>query len=128
MIMSLVTAVYLLGVLENVYLFMVVPITFIGVVLIQWGIRHEDASTREDEKIVRDQSTNLLKSSKKWTILSLLLFTLLPSKDTGEKMLAVYVGTEIADMKEVKQLGGKTYEVINKVMDDFLGEPIEEIK
>lgn len=55
---------------------------------------------------------------------ALLLFflSLIPSSSTAYKMLAVYGATELAQLEEVQEISGKSLEVINKVMDDYLAE------
>ena len=45
---------------------------------------------------------------------------LMPSKDTAYKMLAAYGVAEIADNERVKNLGGKSLEVLEQAMDDYL--------
>ena len=49
------------------------------------------------------------------------VLSFLPSTDTAYKMVAVYGATELVQMEEVQEIGGKSLEVINKVMDDYLG-------
>lgn len=47
---------------------------------------------------------------------------LMPSKDTAYKMLAAYGVTEIAQNEEVQKIGGKSLAVLEKAMDEYLGE------
>lgn len=68
---------------------------------------------------------------KKWTsktaytVYAVILFAwginaLIPSKDTAYKMLAAYGVTEIATNERVQELGGKSLEVLEKAMNDYL--------
>ncbi len=47
---------------------------------------------------------------------------LMPSKDTAYKMLAAYGVTEIAQSEEAKRLAGKSLEVLERAMDEYLAE------
>lgn len=51
---------------------------------------------------------------------------IIPDKDTAYKMLAAYGVTEIASNDKVQQLGGKSLEVLEKVMDSYLKESEEQ--
>lgn len=51
-----------------------------------------------------------------------LALSFLPSKDTAYKMLAAYGVQELADMEETKEVGGKAYKAINKILDEYLEE------
>lgn len=53
---------------------------------------------------------------------SLALVSFVPSKDTAYKMLAAYGAQELAEMEEAKEVGGKAYEALNKILDDYLDE------
>ena len=55
--------------------------------------------------------------------LALILYAwLIPSKDTAYKMLAAYGVTEIATNDKVKELGGKSLQVLEKAMDEYIKE------
>lgn len=47
---------------------------------------------------------------------------LIPSKDTAYKMLAAYGVESIVTNDKVQELGGKSLDVLNKAMDDYLKE------
>ena len=47
---------------------------------------------------------------------------IMPSKDTAYKMLAAYGVTEIAQNEEVQRLSGKSLQVLEKAMDEYLNE------
>lgn len=49
-----------------------------------------------------------------------------PTKDTAYKLLAVYAGIEVIKSPQIQEIGGKSVDVLNKVLDDFLQEPIKE--
>lgn len=63
---------------------------------------------------------------KKWPfIIALLCFiiaSLLPSSNTSYKMLATYGVETILAENKVQEMGGKSLEVINKVLDEYLKE------
>lgn len=59
-----------------------------------------------------------------WTALgSLVLFLLLPNKDTMHTMLGVYAGQALVQMEEAQEVGSKAYQALNKVLDSYLEEP-----
>lgn len=76
------------------------------------------------------QAEKTLPTFKKLKVFHILIASLLlilfskaiPSKDTGYKMLAAYGATELVQSEEARELGGKSLEVLNKVMDDYLKE------
>lgn len=49
---------------------------------------------------------------------------ILPSEKTAYKMLAAYAGTELIQMEQTKEIGGKAYKALNKVLDDYLLEEV----
>ena len=59
---------------------------------------------------------------KTFVILMIFLSVILPSKDTAYKMLAAYGIESLVTNPEVQKLGGKSLDVINKAMDDYLKE------
>lgn len=54
------------------------------------------------------------------TVLVALVSIIIPSKDTAYTMLAAYAGSEIVQTEEMKEIGGKSFEVLNKFLDDYL--------
>jgi|TARA_R110000796_G_scaffold66105_2_gene152331 hypothetical protein len=54
-----------------------------------------------------------------WMILFLYAW-IVPSKDTAYKMLAAYGVTELAQNEQAQKLGGKSLEVLNAAMDNYL--------
>lgn len=59
---------------------------------------------------------------KTFVILMIALSVIIPSKDTAYKMLAAYGVESLVSNPEVQKLGGKSLDVINKAMDDYLKE------
>ena len=59
---------------------------------------------------------------KTFIVLSLVFVWLLPTKDTAYKMLAAYGVQSIVTNPEVQKLGGKSLDVLNKAMDEYLQE------
>lgn len=58
----------------------------------------------------------------KKVIFTIFTLSLLPSKDTAYKMMAVYAGTEVMQSEQATEIGNKSLKVINKVMDEYLAE------
>lgn len=56
------------------------------------------------------------------SIVLILLATLIPNKETIYTMVAAYTVQDIATSPKVQELGGKSLEVIEKVMDNYLKE------
>ena len=54
-----------------------------------------------------------------WMIVFLYAW-IVPSKDTAYKMLAAYGVTELAQNEQAQKLGGKSLEVLNAAMDNYL--------
>ena len=48
--------------------------------------------------------------------------SLLPTKDTAYKMLAAYGVTELVKSEDVRRLGSKSLEVLERAMDSYIGE------
>jgi hypothetical protein len=69
-----------------------------------------------------DTETRPPKSLGVISIVLILLATLIPNKETIYTMVAAYTVQDIATSPKVQELGGKSLEVIEKVMDDYLKE------
>ena len=54
-----------------------------------------------------------------------LLCLFVPSPEAGYRMLTAYAAQEVAMMDEAKQVGGKAYDALNKLLDDYLEESDE---
>lgn len=74
-------------------------------------------------------AVNQIKPFKFWIIILLVvggissaMNMVVPSKDTAYKMIAAYGVTEIMQTDKAKRLGGKSLEVLEKVMDEYLKE------
>lgn len=59
---------------------------------------------------------------KTFVVMMILFSVLLPTKETAYKMLAAYGVESLVTNPEVQKLGGKSLDVINKAMDDYLKE------
>ncbi len=59
---------------------------------------------------------------KVFLFISIPLLFLIPTKETAYKMLAAYGVESLVTNPEVQKLGGKSLDVINKAMDDYLKE------
>lgn len=59
---------------------------------------------------------------KVFLLISIPLLFFIPSKDTAYKMLAAYGVQSIITNPEVQKLGGKSLDVLNKTMDEYLQE------
>jgi glucan phosphoethanolaminetransferase (alkaline phosphatase superfamily) len=76
-------------------------------------------------EIFREQFLSIYKSMwplKAFVVIMLTLSTLVPSKETAYKMLAAYGVESLVTNPEVQKLGGKSLDVINKAMDEYLKE------
>jgi hypothetical protein len=88
--------------------------------------------TNKPDKTVSEEAAMAMESMKPakpyfvcWIVLCLIgasANAFVPSRDTAYKMLAAYGVTEIAKSDEVKRLGGKSLEVLEKAMDSYLKE------
>lgn len=84
-------------------------------------------SEREDSNYYKGKRSDIpYKSIVRGSLIVFAMFvfleTFLPEKDTMYKMLAAYGVTEIAQTDEAKRLGGKSLEVLEKVLDEYLKE------
>jgi hypothetical protein len=59
---------------------------------------------------------------KVFLFVSIPLIFFIPNKDTAYKMLAAYEVQSIIENPEVQKLGGKSLDVLNKAMDEYLQE------
>lgn len=69
-------------------------------------------------------SSDKITKSMKWVwtgcVIALFLAALIPNKETLYTMVAASTIQDIATSPKVQELGGKSLDVINKVMDDYL--------
>lgn len=110
--MSLALIVYLVGISHNLCGLFV----FSGVILLTtfafWWVSCGSGDTE----------TRPPKSMCVASIILILLATLIPNKETLYTMVAAYTVQDIATSPKVQELGGKSIEVIEKMMDDYLKE------
>lgn len=112
--MSLALIVYLAGVVEGVcVLFRLTGIILLIVYFCWWGVKLDPYS---DNKTIPPKSLGIT------GFLLLLLTGLIPNKETLYTMVAASTIQDIATSPKVQELGGKSLEVIEKVMDDYLKE------
>lgn len=112
--MSLALIVYLAGIVKGICaLFFLTGIILLAVYLCWWGAKlYPDPSTK----------TNPPNSLAITGFLLLLITGLIPDKETLYTMVAAHTVQDIATSPKVQELGGKSLEVIEKVMDDYLKE------
>jgi len=86
---------------------------------------YHSETRRERVKQQRVQITKNIKTA--FTVLTIvtILAILLPSKKTAYIMVGAYVAQRIAESGEVKEVGAKVYQLINKQLDQYL---VEEVK
>lgn len=100
-----------------------------GVTLILWlfgflvsiCLRLDEDVKKED----REQFMSIYKSLwplKTFVVVMCVLSAVVPEKDTAYKMLAAYGVESIVTHPEVQKLGGKSLDVLNKAMDEYLQE------
>lgn len=100
-----------------------------GIMLLLWVfgfmisicIRLDEGFKKED----REQFMSIYKSLwplKTFVVVMCVLSTVVPDKDTAYKMLAAYGIESIVTNPEVQKLGGKSLDVLNKAMDEYLQE------
>ncbi len=109
--MSLALIVYLAGIAEPLKDFMGlfgIVLLIIGVI---WWLR-----SKESYEPASPPPKQLLPSG----VMLLLLGILVPNKETLYTMVAASTVQDIATSPKVQELGGKSLDVINKVMDDYL--------
>lgn len=104
-------------------------IGFLGCVMWFCGfiVSMSSGMCREGERGYDDSQQFLLIYKKllpvKVLVATLLLYNIfIPSKDTAYKMLAAYGVESIVTNDKVQELGGKSLDVLNKAMDDYLKE------
>jgi hypothetical protein len=52
---------------------------------------------------------------------------LMPERDTAYKMLAVYGGIEVLKNPDIQRVGGKGFDILEKVIDEYLGDDLKEV-
>lgn len=119
--MNLVFIVYLLGLVEklnhSLQVVFVVSIVSTGICLLIKGIDYEDLS-KDTHKTYNDWTKRFISIA----LVSGTLFTFVPTKEMAYTMLAAYGVEEIVTNERVQELGGKSLDVIEKALDEFLQE------
>ena len=100
-----------------------------GIILILWVFGFVvsicvrlDEDVNEDDRIQFMSIYKSLWPLKTFVMVMCLLSTVVPDKDTAYKMLAAYGVESIVTNPEVQKLGGKSLDVLNKAMDEYLQE------
>lgn len=127
--MSLPTMIYLIDVicgdwagLEFVCGLFIIGVMGVKFVVILVPLVH-DLDTKEEEKIKElDKKLSKLYVIAYITIVGMLLSNLIPERDTAYKMLAAYGVESVVANPDVQKLGGKSLQVLEKAMDDYLKE------
>lgn len=110
--MSLALIVYLAGIVKGVCVLLFITAVFLLIIYFcWWGARLQPYS---------DTKTNPPKSLAITGFLVLLIVALTPNKETLYTMVAAHTVQDIATSPEVQELAGKSLEVINKAMDEYL--------
>lgn len=52
----------------------------------------------------------------------IIFFCITPSNSTRNVIIAAYAGQEVMQMEGTKEVGGKAYKALNKVLDEYLDE------
>lgn len=120
--MSLVWMIYFIDVLSSEGGLAVIGCLYFVVLLFFCFARvsvSSNSDVAEIKKILKIVNTGTLKTL---AVVFILYGTLVPTKATAYKMLAAYGVTEIAQNESVQNLGGKSLEVLEKAMDDYLKE------
>lgn len=119
--MSLVFIVYLLGLLEklstSLYVVFIISLASTAMCLLIKGIGYDDLS-----KDTHHTYTTWVKRFISVALVSGGVFTFVPTKEIAYTMLAAYGVEEIVTNERVQELGGKSLDVIEKAMDEFLQE------
>ena len=125
--MNLVTIIYLADIVPTALRLPLVMSAFVLVVsavicLIQMDVYDND---QEDSTYYKGKRFIQNAASFKPYVIAWLAFafinSLIPSSGTAYKMMAAYGVTEIAKTEEMRSLGGKSLEVLDKAMSDYLG-------
>ena len=110
--MSLALIVYLAGIVKGVCGLLFITAVFLLIIYFcWWGARLQPYS---------DTKTNPPKSLAITGFLLLLIVGLTPNRETLYTMVAAYTVQDIATSPEVQKLAGKSLEVVNKAMDEYL--------
>lgn len=109
--MSLALIVYLAGIAEPLKNFLGLSGVILLVIGVIWWLM---------SKVEWEPSPPLPKKLLPSGALLLLLGILVPNKETLYTMVAASTIQDIATSPKVQELGGKSLDVINKVMDDYL--------
>ena len=111
LIMSLAFIIYLAGIVKDVCALLF--ITAVVLLIIYFWLNDWLESSR-------DTNTKPPKSLAITGFLVLLIVALTPNKETLYTMVAAHTVQDIATSPEVQKLAGKSLEVINKAMDEYL--------
>lgn len=84
--------------------------------------KSEDSPTDDTKQLIKFCENIPLKTFMFVPFILLFLGNFIPSKDTAYKMLSAYGVTEIVQNEKVQELGGKSLEVLEKAMNEYLKE------
>ena len=97
--------------------------TIFVALIVWWCFTLDDYHLDDEEKEAKIKNTIKPRFKCVFSLLSVgLILSLVPSKDTAYKMMAVYAGQELIALEGTKEVGSKAYQALNKVLDDFLVE------
>ena len=114
--MGLATIIYLIGLLDVAcaFKFFIPVLTFVAAFLCAAIADFRGGGFKETFRPLKKYLVPA------WIVWVVLLF--LPSEETAYKMMLAYAGQSVAEMEETKEVGGKAYQALNKLLDDYLAE------
>ena len=125
--MSLVWVIYLIDVVCQPW-FGVGILTFVGTLVCVWLTIASCFTTEEKSLCSSDETFRLFLRKPVWKKLMifgisiLFLSNFIPERDTAYKMLAAYGVEEAIKLPQVQGVADKSFQVLNKAMDDYLKE------
>lgn len=125
--MELVFVVYLISIFDSLGGFAVVlaAILFILITGIMFGVSTDFPNESKERQIWQDKGTKSMKIGF-WVvpIFTLIVF-LAPDKETSYTMLAAYGVQTVSEAPEVREVMGKSVQVLEKYMDNYLEEGVD---
>jgi hypothetical protein len=82
----------------------------------------------ERRKVKRDAADKALKKTFTILVVAVIMTVVIPSKKTAYIMVGAYVAQRIAESGEIKDVGTKVYQLINKQLDSYLAEEVKDSK
>ena len=125
--MSLVWVIYLIDVICQPW-FGVGILTFVGTLVCAWLTISSCFTTDKQALCSDDEAFRLFLRKPVWKKLMifgisvLFLSNFIPERDTAYKMLAAYGVEEAIKLPQVQGVADKSFQVLNKAMDDYLKE------